>query len=47
MSVQLRNVGTDAFRRTDYGDSIIVERRISIDGGSSYKIKSAKGELIV
>lgn len=47
VSVQLRNVGTDAFRRTDYGDSIIVERRISIDGGSSYKIKSAKGELIV
>ena len=44
VSVQLRNVGTDAFRLGDYGESINVERKITVDGGSSYRVKSSKGE---
>ena len=44
VSVQLRNVGTDAFRPSDYGESITIERRIAVDGGSSYRVKSSKGE---
>ena len=43
--VQLRNVGTDAFKHSDYGDSITVERKISVDGGSSYRLKSVGGEF--
>lgn len=44
VSVQLRNVGSDAFRPSDYGDSITVDRKITVDGGSSYRVKSSKGE---
>ncbi|KAF9389172.1 Structural maintenance of chromosomes protein 6 [Podila verticillata] len=46
VKLQLRNRGLDAYRPEVYGDSIIIERRISRDGGSSYKIKSAKGKTI-
>ena len=44
VSVQLRNVGTDAYKHAVYGDSIIVERKITAEGGSSYKIKSSEGK---
>ena len=46
VSVQLRNRGSDAFKHSEYGDSIIIERRITADGGSSYKLKSRKGKFI-
>lgn len=46
VSVQLRNVGTDAYKHAVYGDSIIVERKITAEGGSSYKIKSCEGKVI-
>lgn len=46
VKLQLRNRGLDAYKPEVYGDSIIIERRISRDGGSSYKIKSAKGKTI-
>ena len=45
VSVKLRNRGSDAFKHTDYGDSVIIERRISSDGGSSYKVKSSEGKF--
>ena len=43
MEVTLRNQNRDAYRHNEYGDSIIVERRISSDGSGSYKIKSKEG----
>ena len=46
VSVQLRNSGSDAFKHSEYGDSIIIERRITADGGSSYKLKSRKGKFV-
>ena len=46
VSVQLRNRGSDAFKHSEYGDSITIERRITADGGSSYKLKSRKGKFI-
>ncbi|KAL9969413.1 hypothetical protein ACROYT_G021630 [Oculina patagonica] len=46
VSVQLRNRGSDAFRHKDYGDSLTIERRISADGGSSYRIKSSEGKVV-
>ncbi|KAG0277929.1 Structural maintenance of chromosomes protein 6 [Linnemannia exigua] len=44
--LQLRNRGNDGFKPDIYGESIIIERRISLDGASSYKIKNAKGKTI-
>ncbi|KAF9156913.1 Structural maintenance of chromosomes protein 6 [Linnemannia schmuckeri] len=44
--LQLRNRGNDGYKPEIYGESIIVERRISLDGGSSYKIKNAKGKTV-
>ena len=44
--VKLRNRGPDAFRSNEYGESIIVERRITAEGGGGYKLKSASGKYI-
>ncbi|KAG0211312.1 Structural maintenance of chromosomes protein 6 [Mortierella sp. GBA30] len=44
--LQLRNRGADAYKPDIYGESIIIERRISKDGASGYKIKSSKGKTI-
>lgn len=46
VKLQLRNQGLDAYKPEIYGDSIIIERRISKDGTSGYKIKSSKGKTI-
>ena len=41
--VRLRNEGSDAYKPETYGQSIMVERRISSDGTSGYSIKNHKG----
>ncbi|KAF9429644.1 Structural maintenance of chromosomes protein 6 [Podila epigama] len=46
VKLQLRNQGHDAYKPELYGESIIIERRISKDGASGYKIKSSKGKSI-
>jgi len=46
ISIKLRNRGPDAFKPEVYGPSIIVERRISRDGGTSWKLKDAQGKLV-
>ncbi|KAI1318533.1 Structural maintenance of chromosomes protein 6 [Mortierella claussenii] len=46
VKLQLRNRGPDAYKPEVYGESIIIERRISKDGASGYKIKSSKGKTI-
>ncbi|KAF9585666.1 Structural maintenance of chromosomes protein 6 [Lunasporangiospora selenospora] len=44
--LRIRNRGPDAFKPDVYGESIIIERRISRDGTSGYRIKSAVGKLV-
>ncbi|KAF9173455.1 Structural maintenance of chromosomes protein 6 [Mortierella sp. AD010] len=46
VKLQLRNRGPDAYKPEIYGESVIIERRISKDGASTYKIKSSKGKTI-
>ena len=46
ITIKLRNQGGDAYKPHLYGKSIIVERKISMDGGSSYKLKSADKKTI-
>jgi len=47
ISITLRNRGTDAYKNEEYGDSILIERRLTKDGTGSYKIKNQKtGRLV-
>ncbi|NWX20061.1 SMC6 protein, partial [Aegotheles bennettii] len=46
ISITLRNQGRDAFKPELYGDSIIVNQHISLDGSRSYRLKSKSGTLI-
>ncbi|CAG8444247.1 9168_t:CDS:10 [Diversispora eburnea] len=46
ITLKLRNRGSDAYRHDIYGDSIIVERRISRDGSNGYKIKTCEGKVV-
>ncbi|XP_077147585.1 structural maintenance of chromosomes protein 6 isoform X2 [Ranitomeya variabilis] len=46
VSIKLRNRGNDAFKGDVYGESIIVQQRLTADGGRSYKLKSASGSLV-
>lgn len=45
VEIHLRNRGPDAFKASTYGDKIIVERKFTHDGSSSYKLKSKEGLL--
>ncbi|KAB1267153.1 Structural maintenance of chromosomes protein 6 [Camelus dromedarius] len=46
ISITLRNRGDDAYRANVYGDSIIVQQHISMDGSRSYKLKSETGAVV-
>jgi chromosome segregation ATPase len=46
LSVKIKNQGADSYKHDIYGDSIIVERHFSRAGASSFKIKSATGQLV-
>ncbi|KAF9968831.1 Structural maintenance of chromosomes protein 6 [Mortierella alpina] len=46
VKLQIRNQGPDAYKPHIYGESIIIERRISKDGTSGYKVRSSKGKTI-
>lgn len=46
VTIKLRNVGRDAFNQEVYGDSIIINRKLSADGASQYKIKSSSGTVV-
>ncbi|KAI0081596.1 P-loop containing nucleoside triphosphate hydrolase protein [Panus rudis PR-1116 ss-1] len=46
VTVVLKNQGEEAYRHNDYGDSIVITRRFTKDGSSSYKIKSKDGKVI-
>ncbi|KAK3091708.1 hypothetical protein FSP39_022054 [Pinctada imbricata] len=46
VEIVLRNRGPDAFKHSEYGDAIIVNRKFTADGGSHYKIKSKTGRVV-
>ncbi|XP_023240724.1 structural maintenance of chromosomes protein 6-like [Centruroides sculpturatus] len=46
IAIKIRNCGPDAYKTELYGSSIVVERRITSDGSSSYKLKNEMGEII-
>ncbi|XP_070284811.1 structural maintenance of chromosomes protein 6 isoform X2 [Myotis yumanensis] len=46
ISITLRNRGDDAYRGNVYGNSIVVQQHISMDGSRSYKLKSETGTVV-
>ncbi len=46
VTIQLKNQGEEAYKYDPYGDSIVITRRFTKEGSSSYKIKSRDGKLI-
>ncbi|KAK8757950.1 hypothetical protein V5799_004418, partial [Amblyomma americanum] len=46
VTLKLRNVGYYAYKPSEYGDCIIVTRKVSADGSSQYKIKSSSGAVV-
>ena len=44
--MMLKNQGEEAYRHNIYGDSIIITRRFTADGGSSYSITSKSGKKV-
>ncbi|KAL1744412.1 hypothetical protein HDZ31DRAFT_82675 [Schizophyllum fasciatum] len=46
VTIMLKNQGDEAYKPHEYGKSIIITRRFTKDGSSSYKIKSKEGRVI-
>ncbi|TFY54390.1 hypothetical protein EVJ58_g8895 [Rhodofomes roseus] len=46
VSVVLKNQGEEAYRPNEYGKSIVITRRFTKEGSSSYKIKSKDGRVV-
>ncbi len=46
VSVTIKNQGDEAYKHQEYGDSIIVTRRFTKEGSSSYKIKAKGGHVV-
>jgi structural maintenance of chromosomes protein 6 len=46
IKIRIRNAGSDAFKPHVFGESITVGRRISEEGGSSYRIRNARGQAV-
>jgi chromosome segregation ATPase len=46
VTILLKNQGEEAYKHDLYGDSIVITRRFTKEGTSSYKIKSKDGKLI-
>ncbi|RPD77418.1 P-loop containing nucleoside triphosphate hydrolase protein [Lentinus tigrinus ALCF2SS1-7] len=46
VTVVLKNQGEEAYRPKEYGKSIVITRRFTKDGASSYKIKNKDGKVI-
>ncbi|CAI9596747.1 unnamed protein product, partial [Staurois parvus] len=46
VSVTLRNRGSDAFKPEVYGDSIVVQQHLTVDGSRTYKLKSKTGTIV-
>ena len=46
VTIQLKNHGDEAYKYDLYGDSIVITRRFTKEGASSYKIKSRDGKIV-
>jgi structural maintenance of chromosomes protein 6 len=46
ISVTLTNEGGDAYKSDEYGERITIERRITKNGTSTYKIKDSRGRVV-
>jgi chromosome segregation ATPase len=46
IKITLRNQGPEAFRHEEYGDFIIVERRIQKEGGGGYTLRASDGRKV-
>ena len=46
VTIMLKNQGDEAYKPQEYGKSIVITRRFTKDGNSSYKIKSKDGRVI-
>eukprot|EP00742_Colponemidia_sp_Colp-10_P012836 GILJ01014449.1.p1 GENE.GILJ01014449.1~~GILJ01014449.1.p1 ORF type:complete len:1073 (+),score=252.19 GILJ01014449.1:50-3220(+) len=46
VQVYIKNHLPDAYKHKEYGNKIIVERRINRDGSGQYKLKNAEGKVI-
>jgi len=42
----LKNKGSEAFKHDEYGDSIVITRRFTKDGASSWKVKGKDGQVV-
>jgi len=46
VTITIKNQGEEAYKPKDYGKSIVITRRFTKEGGSSWKIKSKDGKVI-
>lgn len=46
VSIWIKNEGTEAYKPDVYGKEVLITRHFTIQGSSSYKIKSAGGKTI-
>lgn len=44
--IRLRNQGAEAYRPSEYGDTITIERRINADGSGFWRIRNSEGRVI-
>lgn len=46
VTIHIKNQGEEAYKPSEYGKSIVITRRFTKDGSSSWKIKSKDGKVI-
>lgn len=46
VTISLKNQGEEAYKPQEYGKSIVITRRFTKEGSSSWKIKSKDGRVI-
>lgn len=46
ITISLKNQGEEAYKPKEYGKSIVITRKFTKDGSSSWKIKSKDGKVV-
>ncbi len=46
VTIHIKNKGEEAFRPQEYGETIVITRKFTKEGNSSWKIKSKDGKVI-
>jgi chromosome segregation ATPase len=46
VTITIKNQGEEAYRPKDYGKSIVITRRFTKEGSSSWKIKNKDGKIM-